>query len=85
VSQNGEDGSLKRFPWVRAPTCDEPARLSHAIACRVGRFIQRQGLLECDTENSHLALDSVDGDSIAHLQGHSITYRIAMGPVTTVN
>ena len=57
-------------------------RLTHTIARRVGRFLERQGLIESDAENSHLALDSVDDDSMAHLHGHSITYRIAMGPQT---
>ena len=48
----------------------------------LGRFLERQGLIESDAENSHLALDSVDDDSMAHLHGHSITYCIAMGPQT---
>ena len=82
VYVEGMQGSLDRFRWVKAPTSDELARLTHTIARRVGRFLQRQGLIERDAENGHLAGDAVDDESTAHLQGHSITYRIAMGPQT---
>lgn len=33
-----------------------------------------------DAEHSYLALDEPDEDSMNQLQGHSITYRIAVGP-----
>ncbi len=82
VYVEGRHGSLDRFHWVKAPTGDELAGLTHTIARRVGRFLEHQGLLESDAGNSHLALDSVDDDPMVHLQGHSITYRIAMGPQT---
>jgi len=36
--------------------------------------------LERDAENSYLALDTADDDPLCVLQGHSITYRIALGP-----
>lgn len=39
------DGSLL-FRWVKAPTSAEFTRLAHTIAHRVGRFLERQGLLE---------------------------------------
>ena len=80
VYVEGRHGSLKRFQWVKAPTSDELTRLTHTIARRVGRFLQRQGLLESDAENCYLTGDAADDDSMAHLQGHSITYRIAVGP-----
>jgi len=47
---------------------------------RVGRFLERQGLLERDAESSCLASDAVDDDPMNQLLGHSITYRIAVGP-----
>jgi hypothetical protein len=47
----------------------------HTISHRVGRF------LEWDAENSYLALDAVHDDPMNSLLGHSITYRIAMGPL----
>jgi len=71
---------LARFRWVRAPTTQELNHLAHTIAQRVGRFLERQGLLERDAENSYLAGDAVDEDPMAQLLGHSITYRIAVGP-----
>ena len=58
----------------------EITRLTHTIAHRVGRFLERQGLLERDAENSYLASDAVDDDPMTPLLGHSITYRIAVGP-----
>lgn len=69
-----------RFHWVKAPTSEELTRLTHAIARRVGRYLERQGLLERDTENSYLASDAVDDEPMNQLLGHSITYRIAVGP-----
>lgn len=51
-----------------------------SIASRVGRNLERQGLLERDAENSDLASDAVDDDLLNHLPGSSITYRIAVGP-----
>jgi len=69
-----------RFRWVQAPSGAELTRLAHTIAHRVGRFLERQGLLERDMENSYLAPDVVDEDSMTPLLGHSITYRIAVGP-----
>lgn len=65
---------------MQAPSGAELTRLAHTIAHRVGRFLERQGLLERDMENSYLAPDAVDEDSMTPLLGHSITYRIAVGP-----
>ena len=73
-------GSASRFRWVKAPTSEELTQLAHTIASRVGRFLERQGLLERDAENSYLASDAVDEDPMTQLLGHSITYRIAVGP-----
>ena len=68
-----------QFRWVKAPTSVELTRLAHTTAHRVGRFLERQGLLERDMENSYLASDAVDDDPMTPLLGHSITYRIAVG------
>ncbi|MDZ8190999.1 transposase, partial [Escherichia coli] len=43
-----------RFRWVKAPTSPELTQLTHTIAHRVGRYLERQGLLERDVENSYL-------------------------------
>ncbi|MFQ5433552.1 MAG: IS91 family transposase [Anaerolineae bacterium] len=71
---------IARFRWVKSPTDQELTQLAHTIAHRVGRFLERQGLLERDAENSYLSEDAVDDDPMSHLCGHSITYRIAVGP-----
>ena len=74
------DGTVERFRWVRAPTSAELTKLTHTIAERVGRFLQRQGLLECDGEQSYLAAEAVDEGTMDPLLVRSITYRITVGP-----
>lgn len=77
---DSENESNTRFRWVKAPTSVELTQLTHTIAHRVGRFLERQGLLERDAENSYLSGDAVEGGLLDQLLGHSITYRIAVGP-----
>ena len=79
----GPSGSATRFRWVKAPTSNELTQLTHTIAQRSARYLVRQGLLVRDAGNSYLtahAVDSADDDPMHHLLGHSITYRIAVGP-----
>jgi len=73
-------GGCVRFRWVKAPTSAELTQLTDRIARRVGRFLERQGLLERDAQHSYLAGESVETDPMDQLLGHSITYRIAVGP-----
>ena len=73
------DGSL-RFRWVRAPTSTELSGLTQTLVRRIGRFLERQGLLERDAENSYLAGDELESGAMERLMGSSITYRIAVGP-----
>ncbi len=51
-----------------------------AIAYRIGRYLERQGLLVRDAEQSYLTLDEPEEDSMNQLQGYSITYRITVDP-----
>ena len=62
------------------PASAELKQLVHTIAHRVGRYLERQGWLERDAENDYLALDAADDDPLSVLQGHSISYSIALGP-----
>jgi hypothetical protein len=62
------DGLL-RFRWVKAPTNAEVTRLTHTLAYRIGRFLERQGLLERDSETHYLAGDAVNEDSMVQLLG----------------
>jgi hypothetical protein len=43
------DGHL-RFHRVAAPTGEELSRLVHTLAQRIGRYLERQGLLQRDGE-----------------------------------
>jgi len=73
------DGS-PRFRRVKAPSGAELTQLADTIARRVGRFLERQGLLERDAENSYLAGEAAEAGPMDQLLGPSITYRIAVGP-----
>lgn len=73
------EGSV-RFRWVKAPTRAELTRLAKTLAQCIGRFLQRQGLLERDAENCYLSGERVGAEPMDQLLGHSITYRIAVGP-----
>jgi hypothetical protein len=66
-------GSSTRFRWVKAPSNSELTQLSHTIAHRLARYLERQGLLERDIEHSTLALADSDEDPMDQLRGHSIT------------
>jgi len=83
VYTGGIDELPMRFQQVKAPNREELTRLTHTIARRVGRYLERQGLVERDTGNIFLtqeAVDVSDGDLSNQLLGSSITYRIAVGP-----
>ena len=77
------DKSRLRFHWVKAPTNSELTHLTHIIAHRVARYLERQGLLERDAGHAYLTASGVDEDPespMNQLLGSSITYRIAVGP-----
>ena len=68
----GSNGRSIRFRQVKAPNRDELTRLTHTIAHRVARYLERQGLLERDTGNLYLtpkAVDASDDDSSNQLMG----------------
>ena len=67
-----------RFHRVRVPTHAELHCLFHAIATRVTRALEKQGLLLRDTETHALDLEPADG--FEQLLGAAVHYRIAVGP-----
>ncbi len=69
-----------RFQRTIAPNQHELAKLIHTISHRVARFLERQGILERDEENSYLQLHGMDEDPMQQLIGCSVSYRIALGP-----
>ena len=74
------DGGL-RFTRVKAPDREELEDLVQRIAARVGRALERMGLLLRDAESAWLDLPPMeDTDAMRQLIGSSVTYRIALGP-----
>ena len=74
------DGTL-RFRRVGAPTAAELEALTDTLARRIGRLLERRGLVERDAENAWLAGDeNVEPAAIDTLRAASITYRVAIGP-----
>ena len=68
------------FQRTNAPDQQELTILVHTISHRVARFLERQGVLERDEENSYLQLEGMDEDPMQQLIGCSASYRIAVGP-----
>jgi hypothetical protein len=50
------------------------------ISHRVAAYLEREGLLERDEENSYLNLEEGDEDPMQQVLGCSVSYRIAIGP-----
>jgi len=69
-----------RFVPVPAPSTEEFKGLVQRIAERIGRSLERSGLITRDIENAYLAFDPGEEAPIHGLLGSSITYRIATGP-----
>jgi hypothetical protein len=80
--EDNKYGSAMRFQWIKAPTDEELSRLTHTIAKRIGRYLERQGLLERHAEHSYLNANVIEDeqDPMHQLHGSSVTYRIAVGP-----
>ncbi len=74
----GEEGLV--FRRVRPPIRRSLEHLVQTIGQRVGAYLERRGLLVRDIENTYLALESTDVSTMDDLLGHSISYRIAVGP-----
>ena len=53
-----------RFRRVKAPGRDELESLVHILSERVGRCVERQGLLVRDMDNSYLAAGSIPPDKL---------------------
>jgi hypothetical protein len=75
------DNRPPRFQRVRAPDKSELEDLVQSISQRVGRCLERLGLLEQDAEQAWLELDPADDtDAMPQILGSSVSYRIAVGP-----
>jgi len=70
-----------RFHRTGAPTSAELDKLTCDLARRIGRLLERRGLLERDAENAWLTDDDgTEPAPIDALRAASITYRVAIGP-----
>jgi hypothetical protein len=78
VYRRDGEGRL-RFVPVPAPSTEELEGLVRRIAERIGRSLERSGLMTRDIESAHLAFDPSEETPIHRLLGHPITYRIATG------
>ncbi len=81
------DGVYTTTPWgkirfhrTNAPVQQELIELVHTISHRVAGFLEREGILERDEENSYLNLEEGDEDPMQQVLGCSVSYRIAIGP-----
>jgi hypothetical protein len=68
------------FQQVKAPDKGELESLVHTLSEWVGSYLEREGLLVRDMDNSYLALESEDESGLEQVLCSSITYRIAIGP-----
>ena len=70
-----------RFCRLRAPTPTELDALTHQIAQRVSRYLEKVGYLIRDEESAYLDLQTDDDDgAMASIVSASISYRLAFGP-----
>ncbi|MBW9269274.1 MAG: IS91 family transposase [Candidatus Thiodiazotropha sp. (ex. Lucinisca nassula)] len=69
-----------RFQRTNGPEQQELIELVHTISYRVAGFLEREGILERDVENSYLNLEDQDEDPMQQVLGCSVSYRIAVGP-----
>ena len=70
----------RAFTRIRAPSHSDIVELVHTISHRIANYLEKVGLVHCDMDNSFLNLPLDDEDSLLHLQGAFVCYRIAMGP-----
>ena len=73
-------GGGHRFVGTESPTSGELTVLVKRISERVGRHLERRGLLVRDAENAYLEWDGEEVSPLDDLAGHAITYRITVGP-----
>ena len=80
LTRDKGDGLTQMFRRINAPTKADLEVLLHRISIRLARFLVKQGILELDIEHSYLNLDHLEERPLRQVHGHSITYRIVVGP-----
>ncbi|MFT7246709.1 MAG: hypothetical protein ACI82A_004089 [Candidatus Azotimanducaceae bacterium] len=77
---NGVYDGKGYFLPVKPPTTAELDEITHKIAKRVCRYLERAGYLYRDAETEYLDLVPEEDDAMHGIIGASITYRLAFGP-----
>jgi hypothetical protein len=77
---NGVYGANGYFWPVKPPTLGDLDEITHKIAKRVSRYLERAGHLYRDAESEYLDLMPDEEDAMHGIIGASITYRLAFGP-----
>ena len=67
----GSGESVMRFAWVKAPTSDELTQLTHTIAQRVARCLERQGMPVRDAESGYLTAGAADEEIAIYERYHA--------------
>lgn len=75
-----EAKSSQVFRRVNAPAKTDLEAILQQISTRLARMLVKEGVLVQDMENSTLTLDHLEANPMQQVHGHSITYRIAIGP-----
>ena len=65
---------------MKPPTTEDLDRITHTIAKRVSRYLERAGYLYRDAESEYLDLVPDEDDVMHGIIGASISYRLAFGP-----
>lgn len=65
---------------VKPPTPEDLDTITHTIAKRVSRYLERAGYLYRDADSEYLALVSEEDDAMHGIIGASVSYRLAFGP-----
>ncbi len=65
---------------VKPPTSQDLDTITHTIAKRVSRYLERAGYLYRNAESEYLDLVPDEEDAMHGIIGASITYRLAFGP-----
>ena len=77
---NGVYDSKGYFWPVKPPTTEDLDKITHMIATRVSRYLERAGYLYRDAESEYFDLIPEEDDAMHGIISASITYRLAFGP-----
>ena len=65
---------------MKPPAEEDLDKITHTIAKRVSRYLERAGYLYRDAETEYLDLVPEEEDAMHEIIGASISYRLAFGP-----